>query len=272
MNDSTSIDRLLDCEIDPAFASRARFILQRLRETRPKNILDAGCGRGFYLFLLSCLDFPERIVGIDLSPEHVQTARALLAGRPRVEVEEANITALPYESGSFDFIICSEVLEHLPDPSAAVSELFRLLRPGGYLAVSVPHRNFSFLWDPLNWILMRLLGTHIHKDIHWLAGIWADHERLYEESELHALLASRFEVVLTEGVVSNCWPFSHFLLYGLGKNLINAGIFSGLSRFSFERKPGALTRCLASLMAFPDRLFGTDKSRCVNLCMFAKKA
>jgi len=53
---------------------------------------------------------------------------------------QGDATRLPFADGSFDRIIASEVLEHLPDDGAAIAELVRVLRPGGSLAVTVPRR------------------------------------------------------------------------------------------------------------------------------------
>jgi len=50
----------------------------------------------------------------------------------------SDITAIPEPDGSFDAILCSEVLEHVPDPVAALGELARLLKPGGTLLVTAP--------------------------------------------------------------------------------------------------------------------------------------
>lgn len=49
-----------------------------------------------------------------------------------------DITAIPCEAASFDVILCSEVLEHIPDPCAALDEFTRLLRPGGVLIITAP--------------------------------------------------------------------------------------------------------------------------------------
>ncbi len=50
----------------------------------------------------------------------------------------SDITCLPFEDASFDLVICSEVLEHIPDEKTAVREIIRVLKPGGTLVVSVP--------------------------------------------------------------------------------------------------------------------------------------
>ena len=51
---------------------------------------------------------------------------------------EQDLTNLTYEAGSFDLLICSHVLEHIPDDRAALSEIYRVLRPGGLALIMVP--------------------------------------------------------------------------------------------------------------------------------------
>ncbi len=55
----------------------------------------------------------------------------------------SDITAIPVEDGSFDAVMCTEVLEHVPDPVAALKELNRVLRPGGYLLITAPFASIT---------------------------------------------------------------------------------------------------------------------------------
>jgi ubiquinone/menaquinone biosynthesis C-methylase UbiE len=261
MNNLELIEPYLQGEIDPAYAQRARFIFEEIVKNKPEVALDTGCGRGFYVKLLSLFDFPKKISGIDLSDSHLEKARALVADQgDRVNLQKASIYELPFPDQSVDFLICSEVLEHLDNPDQAVKEIYRVLKKGAHAAITVPCKTFPFFWDPLNWLLMRLFGTHVNKDIHWLAGIWADHERLYDEETLRNHFKSGFEIVSSKNIVSTCWPFSHFFIYGIGKNLVERGVFTGLNRFTFE-KPGLLKRALAKFMSLPSDLFDKGKNK-----------
>lgn len=145
-------------------------------------------------------------------------------------------------------------MEHLEDDKKAVVELYRVLKKGGTLLVSVPNINFPFLWDPLNWMLMKLFNIHVNKNTWWLAGIWADHERLYSEYDIKKLLNFKFKILNFKLVVSWCWPFTHFLLYGIGKNIVERLGVTEFSRFTIKKTRGA-AYYLARFMALPNSIF-----------------
>ena len=99
-------------------------------------ILDAGCGTG-----LNLRHLPEGSVGVDINPRNI----ALLKQRlPNHTVIEGDVEALPFADASFGTVLCTEVIEHIPDPSAALAEYRRVLQPGGVLIGSVPAR--SAIW------------------------------------------------------------------------------------------------------------------------------
>lgn len=118
--------------------SRARSVRRLVRRHGDftKTVLDAGCGTG-----LNLRHLPEGSVGIDLNPRHVEMARDRL---PRHSVIRGDIEALPFDDSVFSMAVCTEVLEHVPDPVAALAEIRRVLRPGGTLVGSVPAR--SAIW------------------------------------------------------------------------------------------------------------------------------
>ncbi|MEE2566980.1 class I SAM-dependent methyltransferase [Hyphobacterium marinum] len=110
------------------------------------RVLDLGCGRGRHVYALYWGETPVHVVGADLSESEVHaTANGFFELPPPPESPDrsASLTAadaakLPFTDGSFDAVICSEVLEHVPDPQAALAEIVRVTRPGGQVALSVP--------------------------------------------------------------------------------------------------------------------------------------
>lgn len=107
--------------------------------TKPKRILDVGCGIGGTSRFLARA-FPEaEILGITLSPEQVARATALAreAGLTNVRFEVANALDMPFEDGTFDLVWGCESGEHMPDKRKYVEEMSRVLAPGGNLVIAV---------------------------------------------------------------------------------------------------------------------------------------
>lgn len=119
---------------------------------RPNAVCPA-CGseerhRALWLYLTERSDLADRQLSLlHLAPEY--TVERRLRAMPNLdyltadlEAPEAmvhfDVTDIPYDDGSFDAIICSHVLEHIPDDHAAMSELCRVLRPGGWAVFLVP--------------------------------------------------------------------------------------------------------------------------------------
>jgi SAM-dependent methyltransferase len=108
------------------------------------RILDLGCGEGRHAISAYMLADVEA-VGIDLSQKDLTTTRErhqefLMPDNKNrsLVISVASGAALPFADDSFDKVICSEVLEHIPDYRAVLSEIERVLKPGGVFAASVP--------------------------------------------------------------------------------------------------------------------------------------
>jgi SAM-dependent methyltransferase len=113
------------------------------------NLLDCGCGPGSITFGLANAVAPGEVVGIDVEPRQVETARTLAAHRDgaNVQFEVANTYHLPYPGAAFDAVFANTVLLHLREPRRALQEIRRVLRPGGVVAVA--DGDFStWLWEP----------------------------------------------------------------------------------------------------------------------------
>ena len=186
MTDAAVIDYLVRNEADMGFKRRVKTIFEYIQPTDNMRILDLPCGRGFYLNMLRYV-CEARLVGADLNGEVIQMARRNLARLNGISLQHADIAAMPYRAGSFDAVIMSEVLEHVPDDAAALREAMRVLRPGGVVAITVPNANYPFWWDPVNKTLERLFGMHISRG--FFAGIWANHLRLYQPGELRRVVS-----------------------------------------------------------------------------------
>jgi len=132
------------------------------------RVLDAGCGNGRHLY--EAFKRPGvQVVGLDMKSEDVTKARNMMrlmekegeGGEAGWGIFTGDITKLPFSDHSFDIVICSEVLEHIPDEAEAIREITRVLKPGEIMAVSVPR----FFPELICWALSKTYrnepGGHI---------------------------------------------------------------------------------------------------------------
>jgi len=144
-------------------------------------LLDAGCGNGRHSWIASKRNH-STIIAFDTDWESLEKNKYTLALlRQKGEVNsnshllQADITSLPFKDGAFNRIICSEVLEHIPQDRQAVRELIRVLDSDGAMGVSVPH----YLAESICWMLS--------KDYYGFSG---GHIRKYKSRQIAALLRS----------------------------------------------------------------------------------
>jgi ubiquinone/menaquinone biosynthesis C-methylase UbiE len=129
-----------------------RLLKERKFDLRSaRRILDVGSGAGqIARHLLKYADPHAQITCFDLSHEMLCRARMRLKSRrPRFVV--ADITRLPFPSGHFDCVTCGYVLEHVPDPRVALSELSRVMLPGARMLLLTTEDNFSGAWTSRIW-------------------------------------------------------------------------------------------------------------------------
>jgi LmbE family N-acetylglucosaminyl deacetylase/SAM-dependent methyltransferase len=118
--------------------------------------LDVGCGAGQLLVEMGRRGYEMH--GCDISDRMVAESRALLEREGlTARVEQADAEQLPYPSGNFDWVTALGVIEYLPSPAAGMSELRRVLAPGGRLIVTAPNPfRLAFLADPIGVLRARV--------------------------------------------------------------------------------------------------------------------
>ena len=230
IEDRERLQQVLRNEADMAFRRRTFVLLDYLDLQAGERVLDGGCGMGFALLAMAALRQVRR-TGIDSDWSRLQLARRAGTG---AALAAADVSRLPFAAESFDKILLSEVLEHVADDDAALRELFRVLRPGGTLAISVPHANFPLGWDPFNKLWTGLGGPPLREGP--LVGIWSLHRRLYWPEDLaQSVREAGFLIEQIENATHHSAPFAHFLVYGIGKPLLERGLLPARWRAHADR-------------------------------------
>lgn len=115
------------------------WVLKQLPLNAGDSFLDVGCGPGWF-WAATTNELPENLhlTLSDLSPGMVQEAVERCQSLPFASVtgQQADAGALPFEDGSFDAVIAMHMFYHLADPLKGVAEMYRVLKPGGFLAVT----------------------------------------------------------------------------------------------------------------------------------------
>lgn len=178
------------------FVGRRRIVqavLKRVANLGPNaRVLDAGCGTGGNLELLS--QFGD-VIGMDVNNEALEIAR----GKKFAPVVKGRLPdAMPFPKDHFDLIVLLDVLEHLDDDRRVVESVVRVLKPGGFLLLTVPA--FQFLWSG-------------HDKAH-------HHQRRYRKPEIATTLE---KAGLSVRYISyfNTWLFPLVLFIRMGKKLMH---------------------------------------------------
>jgi SAM-dependent methyltransferase len=158
-----------------------------------QRVLDAGCGVGYGSVILAEAGASD-VVGVDIGAAVVAAASA--ADRPGLRFEQGDIAQLPAAEGSFDVVVCFEVIEHVENPDAVLDEFVRVVAPGGLVVVSSPNRDAyvpgnphhhveftpSEFWATLanRWRHVRLLRQH-----NWIgSAVFEDEVAAAEDASL----------------------------------------------------------------------------------------
>lgn len=129
--------------LQPSAVARLKFVRETVLaiSTEEADIADLGCGSGMILCEVLGLKPRWRGHGLDISAAAVNYARRLAIHKKvadRASFQTGDISRLPFTTHSLDLVIASEVVEHIPEPERVISEIARVLRPGGKLILTMP--------------------------------------------------------------------------------------------------------------------------------------
>jgi ubiquinone/menaquinone biosynthesis C-methylase UbiE len=159
----------------PLNLQKRMALIQRYAGISGKHILDGGCGAGSYVIALQ--QSGANAWGVEYSPEKVAQFQLRYPEHPE-RVQQGDLERLPFADATFDVALLNEVLEHVPDDSAALREVLRVIRPGGRLLIFSPNRRFPFETHGVN---LRSTGRRLAPAIPFIPYIPIPIGRLFFE-------------------------------------------------------------------------------------------
>ena len=118
--------------------ARVRVLGRVFRKYIPPGSRVIDVGSGYSMFYMVSREWPHEMTCCDVDTAAMEKMRGL---KPEWNWVIANALELPFEDASFDAVFAGEIIEHVPDPRAALREWGRLLSPGGVLILSTPNRD-----------------------------------------------------------------------------------------------------------------------------------
>ena len=133
MNSATSLNQTYGA---PEIALQRKKTIEAANVCAGESILDIGCGTGFLTYdMAPSVTESGQIIAIDPKPSMVKATKERCAEYAQVTVREGDITSIPAKKNQFDLVTCTQVLLYVEDIDKALSEIYRVLKPGGRVAI-----------------------------------------------------------------------------------------------------------------------------------------
>jgi len=204
---------------------RAQHVLRAVERLplEGARILDAGSGDGCYVFALARQHPTAQIVGVEIDREKV-TDCGYINRRlrlPNAHFVRGDLTHLPFRE-QFEVIICSDVLEHIPDDRAALRNLLAALKPGGRLVLHAPGPNEDkHFWmrkdTPLSRFAHRLYQCWYRRHVRGKSEYYFDARPGYPRAQLLALLQQTGFVVEWVKPTLGPWGYWAFAIFKMSR-------------------------------------------------------
>ena len=142
--------------------------------------LDVGCGEGHMINYLHENNIIKDLTGIDLDEERLAFARQNFTV---IDYQVEDIYDLSFEENTFDYVLATEIFEHLPDPDAAMEALKKVSKPNAFLLISVPYEPY-FHWG------------NLARGKHWdRGGYTPSHLNFWNSSEFKTFLEKHVNIL-----------------------------------------------------------------------------
>ncbi len=167
-----------DFRICPTHIEKTNTLIEFISDEKPGLLLNAGSGQGLHTNLLKSLS--HNVISFDTDFDLVKDSKPAVV---------ASMSHMPFKSKKFDYVVCIDVLEHVKEDKLGLDELKRVAKKNSKLILSVPMRDYPFIYDPINKIRIALgmkpadLGLYS----------WG-HYRLYSEKEFLNEIERRFSI------------------------------------------------------------------------------
>lgn len=110
----------------------AENLLKRIEVADGQSYLDVGCGNGAAPTYIA-KKYHLNVTGIDIDPDQIRAAKQQSTEIKNTRFLTIDGTALPFDDGTFDIVFTNKVMHHIPNWEDALSQMIRVLKPGGYL-------------------------------------------------------------------------------------------------------------------------------------------
>lgn len=156
--------------------------------------LNVGCGEGQMISRLFQSGMKHKMTAMDIDPVRIAFAHQ---HTPLCDYLRADVLHLPFKTGAFDFVIATEILEHLSCPTMALEEIARVAKPHAPVILSVPHEPF-FQWGNL------MRGKHWKR---W--GRTPSHVQFWSRSEFKKIIRNIIDIQEERWIA--CFPWQLYL-------------------------------------------------------------
>ncbi len=143
----------------PSYRNRYLFIKDQLQKRGGhqtfRQALNLGTGEGDYDEMIAA--YCQHLTACDINQEDIDFARALNQHVPNLKYQVENALDLSFPDNTFDLIISVDVIEHVGHPEQMLTEIQRVLKPGGLAFITFPSQDFPITYDPVN----KLFGKRV---------------------------------------------------------------------------------------------------------------